>query len=244
VSDKAKPTVVAALDVQTDPPVDGRWHWVSSQLVHWRPETYWATGTKITATAKMLGVDLGGGTYGRSNTSLSFTIGPARIAVADSNTHRMIVTVDGTQVKNFPISMGKGGYATGTDGKPIVYNGQPIDFWTRSGPHVVLQKTPTTRMDSASYGVTDPTNPNFYDETVYLTVRISYAGEFMHSAPWNMPAHGHYNSSHGCINLDPNDAQWVYDNFQIGDVVVVKNTPKPLPLYDGLGDWNVAWTNW
>jgi hypothetical protein len=37
------------------------------------------------------------------------------------------------------------------------------------------------------------------------------------------------------------DAKWVYENFLIGDVVEVKNTPKDLPMTDGLGDWTVSY---
>jgi lipoprotein-anchoring transpeptidase ErfK/SrfK len=133
--------------------------------------------------------------------------------------------------------MGKGGTTTGN-------KGQTIDFWTRSGPHVVLGKEPTVIMDSASYGITDKNNPNYYEEEVKLCTRISYSGEFLHAAPWNMADHGKRNSSHGCINLSVADAQWVYDTFIVGDVVEVTNTPKQLPAWDGIGDWNVPWAQY
>jgi len=84
-------------------------------------------------------------------------------------------------------------------------------------------------------------DPNYYDEEVQLCTRISYSGEYLHSAPWNMADHGKRNSSHGCINLSPEDAQWVFDNFILGDVVEVKNSPKPLPVWDGLGDWQLSY---
>jgi lipoprotein-anchoring transpeptidase ErfK/SrfK len=106
---------------------------------------------------------------------------------------------------------------------------------------VVLNKEPVVSMSSGSYGLTDKNNPYYYaPEDVKLCTRITYSGEFLHSAPWNHSL-GQKNLSHGCINLSPADAQWVYDTFMIGDIVQVKNTPKPLPIWDGLGDWNVSY---
>jgi lipoprotein-anchoring transpeptidase ErfK/SrfK len=96
-------------------------------------------------------------------------------------------------------------------------------------------------MSSASYGLTDPGNPYYYaPEVVRLCTRISYSGEFLHAAPWNHSL-GRANISHGCINLSTTDAQWVYDNFMVGDVVDVRNSPIPLPISDGLGDWTVSY---
>jgi lipoprotein-anchoring transpeptidase ErfK/SrfK len=225
---------VKALDVTIEPQVDIKWHWVDASTVQGRPEKYWASGTKITLNANLYGVNLGKGAYGKANASASITIGPAHIAIADSKTHYMQVYVNGTMVKNMPCSMGKGGTTHGS-------KGQLIDFWTRSGVHVVLTKEPTHRMTSASYGISNKSDPNFYDEIIDMCCRISYSGEFTHSAPWSVGAQGHSNVSHGCINLSPSNAKWIYDNFRIGDVVVVKNTPKQLPIWDGLGIWNTPW---
>jgi hypothetical protein len=63
-------------------------------------------------------------------------------------------------------------------------------------------------------------------------------------ADWNIPKQGKENSSHGCINVGPANAQWFYDTFGVGDVVEVRNTPKKLPLTDGLGDWTIPWSSW
>ena len=97
------------------------------------------------------------------------------------------------------------------------------------------------RYEHIVLGITNKSDPNYYDEEVQLCTRISYSGEYLHSAPWNMADHGKRNSSHGCINLSPEDAQWVFDNFILGDVVEVKNSPKPLPVWDGLGDWQLSY---
>jgi lipoprotein-anchoring transpeptidase ErfK/SrfK len=226
------------LEVKTDPATPGGWNWIDSQNVHWRPqETYWKPGTSVTVKADVYGHDLGGGLYGRSTVTASFKIGQSKVAIADANTHRMQVYFDGQLVRDIPVSLGKGGTAKGA-------NGETVNFWTNSGVHVVLEKTPTTQMTSASFGITDKKDPNFYDELIKLTVRISASGEFVHLADWNVPAHGHANTSHGCVNVGPANAKWFYDNFDMGDVVEVRNTPVKLGLTNGIGDWNVGWEQW
>jgi lipoprotein-anchoring transpeptidase ErfK/SrfK len=226
-----------AMVVKTSPAVEGRWRWIDSQNAHWRPAKYWAAGTKISVEVNLFGRDLGKGVYGGSNASTSFTIGPSRIAIADATTHRMKVYIDGAMVRDIPISMGKGGTAVGADGEVVSY-------WTRSGPHVVMTREPSHRMTSASYGIKDPKDPNFYDEVITLCLRISYSGEFVHMADWNIGAHGNRNTSHGCINVGPANARWFYDTFRLGDVVEVRNTPRKMALTDGVGDWTIPWDKW
>jgi lipoprotein-anchoring transpeptidase ErfK/SrfK len=235
ITDKA--AVQRLLEVTTSPHVEGAWSWVSSQEVHYRPKEYWRPGTSVQVSANLYGRDLGGGLYGQSDVRADFTIGQSKIAIADANTKHMQVFFDGRMVKDIPVSMGKGGTVKGSDG-------QSINFWTNSGPHVVIGKTPTTRMTSASYGLTDPKDPNFYDEVVKLTVQISYSGEYVHLADWNIPDQGVTNTSHGCINVAPALAQWFYDNFNAGDVVDVRGTPVRLGETNGLGDWTVSWDRW
>jgi lipoprotein-anchoring transpeptidase ErfK/SrfK len=188
------------MTVRAEPAVEGRWRWIDSQNAHYRPPTYWKPGTKVTVEVNALGVDLGGGIYGGADASTSFTVGPSKIAVADGKSHHMQVFIDGQLVKNMPISMGKGGTVKGT-------KGQVINYWTRSGVHVILDKAPNVRMTSASYGITDPKDPNFYDENITYCCRVTYSGEFVHLADWNIPAQGHRNTSHGCINVGPPDGR-------------------------------------
>jgi len=223
-----------AIVVETSPNVDGKFHWISSSIVHWRPAKYWAKGTTISVSVNAFGVHLGNGVYGPANKKTHFTIGRSLLAVCDNNTHRTKVYIDGKMVRDMACSTGRGGYTKGA-------NGQQIHFWTQSGPHVVLSKEATHTMSSASYGLTDPKNPFFYaPEVVKLCTRITYSGEFLHAAPWNHSL-GVANISHGCINLSIADAQWVYDTFMVGDVVDVRNSPKALPVTDGLGDWIVPY---
>jgi lipoprotein-anchoring transpeptidase ErfK/SrfK len=99
-------------------------------------------------------------------------------------------------------------------------------------------------MTSASFGITDKSSPNYYDEKIKKSIRISGAGEFVHLADWNIPKHGRQNTSHGCINVAPAYIFWFFDQFGAGDIVDVKNTSKKLALRDGLGDWTMSWEKW
>ncbi len=231
VSDKS--AAEKAISIQTSPSVEGKFFWLDTKTVHWRPAQYWAKGTTITVNVNILGVNLGGNVYGAANASTHFTIGRKLVAISDNNTHRTQVFIDDQLVRDMACSNGKGGYTMASDGKTQIH------FWTQTGPHVVLEKDQTVTMSSASYGITNKSDPNYYSEDVQLCTRISYSGEYLHSAPWNNSL-GKANLSHGCINLSPADAKWVFDNFMVGDVVEVRNTPKSLPIWDGLGDWNVS----
>ncbi len=225
-----------AISIQVSPSVEGKFFWLDKQTLHWRSEKFFASGSKISIRVKMLGVNLGNNIYGAGNAGIDYNIGPARIAVVDSQTHQVAVFIDGQQVRSFPCSTGKNSTTKAADGHTINFN-------TNSGPHVVLEKVPTVRMTSASYGVTDKKDPNFYDEDVQLCVRISYSGEYTHAAPWNGNI-GRANTSHGCVNLHDVDAKWMFDTFGVGDIVDVRGTPVTLNIGNGLGDWAIPWAQY
>ncbi len=243
---KDKAAAEKTLSVTTEPAVTGAWRWFGDREVHWRPKEYWPANTKVTVTAKVYGKDLGGGLYGQEDRSATFKIGRSRIAIADAVTKHMKIYVDGAQVTNIggrdvtagiPVSLGKGG----TEKAP---NGTIVDFTTNSGPHVITQKFPVYRMTSASFGLTDPKSPNYYDSNIAKALRISGDGEFVHLADWNIPQHGKQNTSHGCINVAPVFINWFYDEFGAGDIVDVTGTNRKLSPTNGLGDWVISWDEW
>jgi lipoprotein-anchoring transpeptidase ErfK/SrfK len=235
-----------ALTVTTTPAVEGSWSWVSDRELHWRPQNYWAPGTKVTVDANILGVALGtdsrgNSLYGQENNSASFTIGPSRIAIADSATHHMKVYIDGTQVttiNGLDISAGIP-ISTGMNGA-YDKNHNWIDLRTHSGPHVVMEKVDPVRMKPSGI---DKTDPLYYDVEVPKALRISSQGEYVHWADWN-PNIGYANTSHGCINVYPQHIGWFYSTFGAGDVVDVRNAGPTLGLTDGLGDWTLSWDQW
>ncbi|MCW2643110.1 MAG: L,D-transpeptidase catalytic protein [Dactylosporangium sp.] len=224
-----------ALEVVTEPHVDGAWHWFSDHELHWRPPEYWVPGTRVSIKANLYGKDLGRGLYGQNDASASFTIGPSKIAIADDNTHHILVSIDGQQVRDVPTAMGKHESTTGA-------HGETVDFRTRSGVHVVLGNQRVTRMTSASFGITS--GPNAYDEKIEWTTHLSYAGEYLHAAPWSVAQQGHRDASHGCLNVSTENAIWLYNNFGPGDIVEVRNTGIALGPTDGLGDWTLSWEDW
>jgi lipoprotein-anchoring transpeptidase ErfK/SrfK len=87
--------------------------------------------------------------------------------------------------------------------------------------------------------------PGYNECGVKWTQRLTYGGEYLHSAPWNVGNIGRFDSSNGCTNLRPADAQRLYNFLGIGDVVIYPNANGPrMQLGMGYGDWNVPWTQW
>jgi len=239
IFDKApsdKKAAEKALKVTTTPQTEGGWFWWDDRTLHFRPHNYWKPGTKVKVDANIYGVDLGGGVYGETDRSLNLAIGPAKIATVDDKTHQMIVTVNGKQVKKFPVSMGRGGNVKGEKGKNI-------SLVTPSGTYVAQEKYKVKRMTSDSYGL--PSDASLgYDEKIPFAVRISNGGIFVHAAPWSVADQGRRNVSHGCVNLSPSAGLWFYQNFGYGDIITIKGTGKSLEPTDGFGDWNIPWDKW
>jgi len=224
VTDKA--AAEKALVVTTTPPQQGSWYWIDAKTVHYRAATYWQAGTTIKLDANLYGVDMGGGVYGKTDRSVTYKIHDSWVAKADGNTKQMQILHNGAVVNTMPISLGK-------DETP-----------THDGPHVISDKQQQVVMDSATYGVM-PGQPGYYKSTEYWDERISNDGEFVHENPNTVNQQGNSNVSHGCINLSPENAQWFFNNFNLGDVVEVTNAGGgKLPLWDTYGDWELSWADW
>jgi lipoprotein-anchoring transpeptidase ErfK/SrfK len=215
-----------ALTVTANPPQAGSWYWLSDTEAHYRPQTYWTAGSKITIKADTYGVDLGGGVYGETDRTETVHVHDAWVAKADGATEQMQIFDNGKLVNTMPISLGSPG------------------FPSHVGPHVISDKQPSIVMDSCTYGVCQG-DPGYYKEKVDLDERISDDGEFVHSAPWSVDSQGGANVSHGCVNLSPANAQWFFDHFGLGDVVEITNSGgTQLPLFDTYGDWELSWPQW
>jgi lipoprotein-anchoring transpeptidase ErfK/SrfK len=224
VQDKA--AVERAITVHTSVPVVGAWAWLPDDnggaRLHYRPQNYWPENTVVDVTANLLGVDLGGGTFGAGDVSTHFTVGRSLITKADINSHHLVVVQDGRTVMDVPAS-----YGLGTDPNRI----------TRNGTHVVMDKQQTVLMSNPAYG--------YVNEPEHWAVRISNNGEFIHANPASSSAQGSSNVTHGCANLSDADATAYFNLVIYGDPVEVTGSPIQLSGADGdIYDWAVPWDQW
>jgi lipoprotein-anchoring transpeptidase ErfK/SrfK len=224
IADKA--AAEKAIQITTNPAVEGGFYWFDDKQVHWRPKTYWKTGTRITINAAIYGRNLGNGVFGRESRTATVVIGDAMVATVDGAAHQMTVTINGQVARTIPISMGKPRHET------------------PNGVYVVMSEHTNYTMDSGTYGV-PADSPGGYRTTVAVATRLSNSGIFYHSAPWSVRQQGNSNVSHGCINMSTDNARWLQSVSNKGDVYIVQNSGGPaLEHWDGLGDWQLTWDQW
>lgn len=148
----------------------------------------------------------------------TFHIGARHVAVADDKSHMITVYSDGKVIRHVPTSMGKPGHET------------------PNGTYYIGDKHRHIIMDSSTYGV-PVTAPEGYRTDVEYALRMTYSGIFLHAASWSMAAQGHYDSSHGCLNVSMDNGRWFFEHWLLGDVVRVVNSRGVLSKNDGMGDW-------
>jgi lipoprotein-anchoring transpeptidase ErfK/SrfK len=118
-----RPMAEQAIHISSNPPVPGKFYWMSASQVRWRPLNLWPANTTVNIDA--------------SGAKSSFRTGESLVATVDDKTHQMTITRNGKVEKTFPVSMGK------PDGK----------HETKNGTYYVLEKFASIVMDSATYGV-------------------------------------------------------------------------------------------
>ncbi|KMO73468.1 L,D-transpeptidase [Mycolicibacterium chlorophenolicum] len=87
-----------AIHISSNPPVPGKFYWISDTEVRWRPINFWPANTTVSIDA--------------SGTKSSFSTGEALVASIDDATHQMTITRNGVIEKTFPVSLGKPKYET------------------------------------------------------------------------------------------------------------------------------------
>lgn len=208
------------MSVTARPATAGSWHWISDQEVHWRPKTYWKSGTKVHVDVNVNGVDAGNGVYGQMSRTVDFTVGHAVIMRINMASDQMRVLLDGSLARTIPVTGGMPG------------------FDTRSGTKLIIEKFATLRMDSATVGI-QPGDPQYYNiPDVQFAQRVTYSGEFLHAAPWSTYAQGSYNVSHGCVGMSTDNAAWLFGVTHRGDPVEVTGTNRGMEPNNGWTDWN------
>ncbi|GGP86984.1 Ig-like domain-containing protein [Streptomyces roseolilacinus] len=228
----APEAVEAGIKVTAVPAVPIEGHWFGNDRLDFRPEKYWAPGTKVTVELNLDGVEGRPGVYGKQTKKFAFTIGRSQVSTVDASAKTMTVVRDGKTIKTIPITAGAPSTTT--------YNGQMV----------ISEKYKVTRMNGATVGFGGE-----YDiKDVPHAMRLSTSGTFVHGNYWaSAGTFGSSNVSHGCVGLrdvrgaydGSTPAAWFYDNSLIGDVVVVKNSKdKQIQPDNGLNGWNMPWSEW
>jgi lipoprotein-anchoring transpeptidase ErfK/SrfK len=213
--------------VSSSPVQEGAWGWLDDRQLMWRPKTYWKPGTKVTVDAALTGVQTGDGKWVGTDAHGGFTVGAAMISSVNIKSHTMTVTRNGTVIRTIPVSTGKPGPKTET----------------RSGTKVIISKEGKVTMDSATVGIPKG-DPNYYHVETNSNLRLTWTGEYIHSAPWSVSAQGSQNVSHGCTNMSPANAKWMFDHSRVGDVVRFTGSSRVFQPDEGIGVWQYSWSAW
>ncbi|GLY01289.1 Ig-like domain-containing protein [Actinoplanes sp. NBRC 101535] len=205
--------------VTTSPSQPGTWSWTAAGTqAYYRAPEFWEPGTTLTVRIGVGGHPTGKGIYGDRDRSATAKIGRRFEMNVDNATKQMTVLRDGKEVKTMPVSLGK--------------KSTP----SSSGTMVVMEKKAATVFDT-----TDTDGANGYRTDIEYAQRLTWSGQYIHSAPWSTGAQGSRNVSHGCVNVSPSNAKWLFDKTLIGDPVTVKGTGDKLSYGNGWTPWNVSW---
>ncbi|WP_307806458.1 Ig-like domain-containing protein [Streptomyces sp. FH025] len=224
--------VQQAITVIAEPGVEIVGHWFSSTRLDFRPQEYWAKGTKVTLKLRLKDVEGAKGVFGTQSKDVRFTIGRAQTSVADLAAKKLTVTTDGQVSAVYKISGGSPEHTT----------------W--GGKMVISEQFTQTRMNSQTVNLGSE-----YDiADVPHAQRLTTSGTFIHGNYWSSPSiFGGQNTSHGCVGLmdakgaqdSSTDGYKFYKSSMVGDVVEVLNSgDKTVAPDNGLNGWNMTWTAW
>ena len=206
-----------ALDITSSPAMTGRYEWLDANVVQWKPDDFWPAHSTVA-------LSVGG-------RPTQLTTGPKVVGVASIAEHTFTVSVDGAPPTSLPAPhhrpyFGQQGVFPATMGRPA--------YPTPVGIYTVLAKERSVVMDSSTVGI-PVDSPDGYHLTVDYAVRFTSRGLFVHSAPWAVNSMGNDNVSHGCISISPEDAEWYYNNVNIGDPIIVRENSLEVPSAPKMG---------
>jgi lipoprotein-anchoring transpeptidase ErfK/SrfK len=220
IKKKDRAAVQNRMFVKSEPAQPGTWSWTSSGTqAYYRAPEYWKTGTTLTVRIALGGLPTGGGRYGDRDRSATAKIGRSFVMKVDNKTKKMTVVQDGETIKTIPVSLGKPSTPSS------------------SGTMVVMEKKAATVFDTtAELGPEEG-----YRTDIEYAQRITWSGQYIHSAPWSVGSQGRRNVSHGCVNVSPSNARWLFDKTLIGDPITVRGTEDKLDEGNGWTPWDLSW---
>jgi lipoprotein-anchoring transpeptidase ErfK/SrfK len=227
VTKEQRAEVEKRVKVTTVPIQEGAWGWLDNRQLMWRPKEYWAPGTKVTVSAPLHGLQTGDDKWIAGDDATSFTVGSSMISTVDMKAHTMVVRRNGAVIRTIPVSTGKPGPNTET----------------RFGTKVIIERNSAITMDSATVGIPKG-KPGYYKIDTKWNLRVTWTGEFLHSAPWSTNAQGSQNVSHGCTNLGAANAQWMFNNSKMGDIVKFTGSSRAFRPTEGIGVWVYDFAGW
>jgi lipoprotein-anchoring transpeptidase ErfK/SrfK len=203
-----------AIDVTSAPAMTGKFEWLDNRVVQWLPDRFWPAHSTVALSV--------------AGFKTEFQTGPAIIGVASISDHTFTVTIDGVDAG--PPSELPSPHHRPHWGEPGVFPasmGRP-EYPTPVGTYTVLSKERDVMMDSSSVGI--PVNdPDGYLLDVEYAVRFTRRGLFVHSAPWAVNSLGYENTSHGCVGLSTEDAEWYFNTANVGDPIIVQENSIEVP---------------
>ena len=105
----------------------------------------------------------------------------------------------------------------------------------------------SSMMSSASYGLPADAPGGYAPEQINWTSKITTDGIYLHQLNTTLYEQDNgVDTSHGCLNLNYDNAYWYYHNSEIGDPVTVMNVHNGAPAGTlGQGNlWGIPWTIW
>jgi lipoprotein-anchoring transpeptidase ErfK/SrfK len=220
IKKKDRAAVQKRMFVKTAPAQPGTWSWTSSGTqAYYRAPDFWKPGTELSVRIAVGGLPTGGGRHGDQDRGATSKIGRSFVMKVDNKTKKMTVVQDGKTIRTVPVSLGK--------------KSTP----SSSGTMVVMEKKAATVFDTrAELGPSEG-----YRTEIEFAQRITWSGQYIHSAPWSVGSQGRRNVSHGCVNVSPSNARWLFDKTLIGDPITVRGTGDKLVAGNGWTAWDVSW---
>ncbi|GGK06435.1 hypothetical protein GCM10010123_40320 [Pilimelia anulata] len=223
VPQRDRAAVQRRLFVTSAPAQPGVWHWVADgSQAFYRPPAYWRPGTTLSVRLGLAGMKLSNGRYGTVDRRATVRIGRKLELAVDNRTKKLSVRRDGRVVRTMAVSLGKPSTPSS------------------SGTLVVMEKAASTIFDTMD----ELPAGEGYRTRIQYAQRLTWGGEFIHSAPWSVGDQGYRNVSHGCVNLAPGNAAWLFGQTLVGDPVAVRGTERKITDGNGWTAWDQPWARY